>query len=76
MWRGYSKMDEQEIIREAMGLIGSRRSEKKTAAVRENGKKGGAAAQTEDARKKMRQSQQEWRKRERLAQEALSGDAA
>ena len=34
-------MKEQEIIRKAMSILGSRKSEKKTAACRLNAKKGG-----------------------------------
>lgn len=40
-------MDDQETIRAAMSLLGSRKSERKTEAARKNGKQGGRPTGTE-----------------------------
>lgn len=62
--------DDEAARREAARLMGSVRSERKAAAVRENGKKGGAHEFTEATRAKLRDAQAARRERERQEREA------
>src|SRR5947208_1440935 len=69
-------MDEQELISEAMRVMGSRTSERKKQSSAENGRKyGGNHVVTEEMREKMRAAQAARRERERQEQ-ALAGIVA
>jgi hypothetical protein len=65
-----SNPSEEDLIREAMRAIGSRRSERKTASSRANGAKAKAIVQTEEHKAKLREAQQSRREREKAEREA------
>ena len=68
--------EDAEARREAARMMGRARSEKKAAASRENGKKGGVRVVTEEHREKLRLAQTARRERERQERAALASSAA
>jgi hypothetical protein len=58
-------MDEEEAIRQAMSIIGSRKTERKIESALENVAKANATPMTEERRERIRQAQSARRERER-----------
>ena len=65
-------MDEEEAIRQAMSILGARRTDRKIESATKNIARANAAPMTEERRAKIREAQQARRERERAA---LGADA-